>query len=265
MFGNVLIILLGAASLQVWAGFIRLWIKGQAVLQTAPRLPSPHLVLAWPAVAFYVTLLVVMQTQAALSQPDVTATITLRDVQAGCLDGAIVTMIALIFLSGMQRTPASEYGFDLAGLNRQLSEGTQAFLASLGPVFLLLLATSWLRTDENMHPFLKLLVDEPTPDTLGWILLAAVILAPVKEELLFRVVLQDGLARRIGAAPAISIVAVLFCAVHGFPDSLALLPLAVILGYLYHKRQSAISVITTHALFNLTNLALLLLDPQTTD
>lgn len=259
MLGNLLIILLGVASVQVWTAVIRQWRNRQPILEAAPRLPSPHLTIAWPAAAVYVALLVIIQTQAAFSEPNVTPSLAIRDVQASCLDGAFVTAIALIFLSGMQGTPTKEYGFTREGLNRQLNEGTQAFLASVGPVFLLLLSTSWLRTDENMHPFLKLLLNEPTADTFGWIVLAAVVIAPIKEELLFRVILQDGLARHIGAAPAIGIVAVLFCAVHGFPDSLALLPLALILGYFYHKRQSAIAVITTHALFNLTNLALLLL------
>ncbi|MCA9077636.1 MAG: CPBP family intramembrane metalloprotease [Planctomycetaceae bacterium] len=259
MFGTLLIILLGVASVQVWMAIVRRWRTGQPILEVAPRLPSPHLMIAWPAAAVYVALLAVIQTQAAFTQPNVTPSLVIRDVQASCLDGAFVTVIALIFLSGMQGTPTREYGFTLEGLDRQLSEGAQAFLASVGAVFILLLATSWLRTDENMHPFLKLLLNEPTAETFGWIVLAAVVIAPIKEELLFRVILQDGLARRIGAAPAICIVAVLFCAVHGFPDSLALLPLAVILGYLYDKRQSAIAVMTTHALFNLTNLALLLL------
>ncbi len=260
MFGRTLIALLGVASLQAWTVVVRRWRGGRPILETAPRLSSPHLMVALPAAAVYVALLAVMQTQAVFTQPNVSPTQDVRDVQEVCLDGAFVTVIALIFLSGMQRTPPRDYGFTLQNLDRQLAEGGQAFLASVGAVFLLLLATFWLRTDENMHPFLKLLLNEPTAETFGWIVLAAVILAPIKEELLFRVILQDGLSRRIGTAPAIGVVAVLFCSVHGFPDSLALLPLALILGYLYHQRQSAIAVMTTHALFNLTNLTLLLLE-----
>ncbi len=260
MLGSLLIVLLGAASLLVWTVIVRRWRAGQPILEAAPRLSSPHLMIALPAAAIYVVLLAVTQTQAAFTQPNVSPSLEVRDVQEVCLDGAFVTVIALIFLSGMQRTPPQDYGFNPHNLDRQFKEGGQAFLASVGAVFLLLLATRSLRTDENMHPFLKLLLNEPSAETFSWIVLAAVVLAPIKEELLFRVILQDGLARRLGAAPAIGIVAVLFCAVHGFPDSFALLPLALILGYLYHQRQSAIAVMTTHALFNLTNLALLLFE-----
>jgi uncharacterized protein len=80
--------------------------------------------------------------------------------------------------------------------------------------------------------------------------------------LIFRAMLQEGLARRLGATPAIAITAVLFSLVHGFPDALALLPLAIILGYVYDRRQSVLSVVVIHALFNLTNILILLLNPE---
>jgi membrane protease YdiL (CAAX protease family) len=185
--------------------------------------------------------------------------VTITDVQHGAALSVMEILIAITLLTGGFQASLESVGLRLSGLRRQVNEGTLAFLASFGPVFLVLLATYWLRTDENQHPYLKLLREDPSPVTFAWLVLTAVVITPVREELLFRVMLQDGLARRIGAAPAIGIVAVLFCYVHGFPDSLALFPLALILGYVYHQRQSAVAVIVAHALFNLANIAILLL------
>jgi uncharacterized protein len=189
------------------------------------------------------------------SQP----TLTITDVQRGAALSIMEIMIAIAVLTGGFQVSLGSVGLRLSSLGRQLTDGALAFLASFGPVFLVLLATYALRTEENQHPYLKLLREDPSPLTFGWLVVAAVVITPVKEELLFRVMLQDGLARRIGAAPAIGIVAVLFCYVHGFPDSLALVPLALILGYVYHQRQGAVAVIVTHALFNLANIAILVL------
>jgi membrane protease YdiL (CAAX protease family) len=49
---------------------------------------------------------------------------------------------------------------------------------------------------------------------------------------------------------------VLFAFAHGFPDSLALLPLAFALGYTYLRRRSYITVMMVHFLFNAFNMVL---------
>lgn len=253
MFVTLLIILLGAASLLVWAEIVQRWWQNQPVLEAVPRCSSPWLPLASVVAGVYIILL------AVTSNP---VEVQIEQVQQGAAFGAFEILIALVLLTGGFRTPLRDVGLRLTNLRRQVAEGTLACLASLLPVYTIMLATYWLRTLENEHPFLKLLREDPSLVNAAWMLLAAVMIAPLREELLFRVMLQDGLARRIGAAPAIGIVAVLFCLVHGFPDSLALFPLALILGYVYHQRQSAVAVIVTHALFNLANLVVLLLSPE---
>jgi membrane protease YdiL (CAAX protease family) len=80
--------------------------------------------------------------------------------------------------------------------------------------------------------------------------LAVAVVAPLSEELLFRVVLQGWLTERISATVAVPVVAIVFAAVHGWRDGLALLPLALILGYVFARRRSYLAVVTTHALFN---------------
>ena len=62
---------------------------------------------------------------------------------------------------------------------------------------------------------------------------------------------------RLVASIAISSVA--FVMVHGFPDMLALLPLAVVFGYVYERTHSYLAVVAMHATFNGVNLGLALL------
>jgi membrane protease YdiL (CAAX protease family) len=59
------------------------------------------------------------------------------------------------------------------------------------------------------------------------------------------------------AAAAIGIVTVLFAAVHGLPDALPIVPLALVLGYVFHRTRSYVAVVTLHALFNSYNLILM--------
>ncbi len=56
----------------------------------------------------------------------------------------------------------------------------------------------------------------------------------------------------------IAINALLFAVIHGFPDMIALVPLALILGWIYQRTQSYIAIVTTHAAFNTFNLTMVL-------
>ena len=69
------------------------------------------------------------------------------------------------------------------------SNGIRGFILAAFPVTAVVFATSPLRTDAQ-HPLLKLLSEVPGPTTIGLVMFAAVILAPLVEELLFRVLLQ---------------------------------------------------------------------------
>ena len=91
------------------------------------------------------------------------------------------------------------------------------------------------------------------------IVLTAVILAPLMEELLYRVIILGGLLNcknitMSSTAVAVGITSVLFAFAHGFPDSLALLPLAAAIAWTYHQRRSYRTVLIVHFLFNGFNL-----------
>ena len=81
----------------------------------------------------------------------------------------------------------------------------------------------------------------------------ATILAPLTEELMYRVTLQEGLEKFAPGNASIWLTALLFAGVHsvnGRPDALPLFPLALILGYVYRQTHSYVAVFTLHALFN---------------
>src|SRR5690606_25593500 len=120
----------------------------------------------------------------------------------------VIIAVAPGLLSGFGRASLTQCGFTTRDFRRQVQEGFAGFLASIAPVLLLLVATHWWRTEETLHPFLRLLTETPTVETIIWVVLSAVLVAPVQEELLFRVMLQDGLARRIGGQAAILIIAI---------------------------------------------------------
>lgn len=115
---------------------------------------------------------------------------------------------------------------------------------------------------------LTLFTGEPDPndahvllramDGHGWefllpITLIAAVFAPLKEELLFRVILQGWFADRVGK-PAIVLTALVFAVIHGYPSGVMLVPLALILGALYEYRRSYLEVVAVHATFNAVNL-----------
>ena len=188
------------------------------------------------------------------------ASISAGDLQS--LVGRNLLLLAMVF--GLcfltEDVTPKDYGIDLAEWPRQLAVGGLAFLASWLPVFLLLLATSAIRSEETMHPFLKVLKEDQSGQTLLWISLAVILAAPLWEEFAYRVILQTSLCRWLPLVFAIGLTACLFSAVHGWPDMIPLLPLALVLGGVYHHYRSYLAVVTAHALFNGAMLAMALVD-----
>lgn len=149
-------------------------------------------------------------------------------------------------------------GFRWDDLWGQLNVGSLGMIAAVAPVAIMLLVTFPLRSEEAVHPLLQLLKQDPSLKTIGQTMLIAVVLAPLSEELIFRVILQGWLTRYVRPGAAIPLIALIFAAIHGLPDALPLIPLALILGYVYHRQRSYLAVVITHALFNGVNVVLLL-------
>ncbi len=128
------------------------------------------------------------------------------------------------------------------------------------------------------------LLDEPVPDVshetlvvlresfsvelLIGIVVSAVLVGPLIEELVFRGVLQTSLLRLMNGQRwlAILISALIFSAIHAWVVPMqALAPLFVLglaFGYVYERTGSVLTPIIAHAVFNAMNIAIALTLPQ---
>ncbi|MCA9066515.1 MAG: CPBP family intramembrane metalloprotease, partial [Planctomycetaceae bacterium] len=157
-------------------------------------------------------------------------------------------------------TPAPPERFSLLTETRYAME---VFLAAYLPttalrIALVLVIQAITGEEAPSHPFFDMLKSNMDWTLIGLMVFLAVIMAPLMEELLFRVIILGGIAQVTGTRVAIAIASLLFAFAHGFPDSLALLPLAVALGYTYIRRRSYLTVIMVHFLFNAFNMVIAL-------
>ena len=261
MLSEIVLTLLILLSLAVWVRIGLRINQGRPVLEAAPRNRSPWLHVACGTSAAFLVLMLAAKITSDLSGAEKAPLPDPGQLRWSVANGIGEVVVALAVLTAFGCVSLRDVGIHTDDLGRQSRDGVVGYLASLAPVFFIVFLTASLRTPDRQHPFLQLLETNPSQEIIALLMISAVVVAPIKEELLFRVMLQDGLARKIGSVPAIAIVSVLFSAVHGFPDSLALVPLAVILGYVYDRRQSVLSVVLIHALFNLTNILIMLLTP----
>ena len=179
-------------------------------------------------------------------------------IQVAVISGG-TSLLLFALLVGSGRLSAGDFGLKWQPLTSQLRDGWFGFKLAILPMALTMALTSSIRTRDTQNPLLTLLADAPEVDTLALVVLVAAVIAPLAEELIFRVILQGSLTTVMPARLAIPIVAVAFSAVHGPVDGLALLPLALVLGCVFQRRHSYVAVVVIHGLFNATMLALQML------
>ncbi|MFM7055426.1 MAG: lysostaphin resistance A-like protein [Planctomycetota bacterium] len=140
----------------------------------------------------------------------------------------------------------------------------EVMLAAWFPTMLLrflLVVTMQAVTGEEApsNPLLEMITSGAAGGLLAMIIFLGIIMAPLAEELQFRVVLLGGLLQSTSRWLALAVSSVTFSLLHGLPDGFALLPLAFALGYAFERRQSYVTVVIIHFLFNSLNLGVALL------
>ena len=170
-----------------------------------------------------------------------------------------VAAVFLLALSEVNQRGLNRYGITKRHWPTAIQVGGLGYLAAVLPVTLAMLAMSPFRSEGTVHPFLQLIQTEGSLLVTALLYLSAVVLAPMGEELIFRVAFQGALQRVLSPPAAIVISSLLFSAVHGFPDAVGLLPLALILGFLYWRTGSYLVVFIAHASFNAVNMTAMML------
>lgn len=165
-----------------------------------------------------------------------------------------------------------DLGFSLRRPLYDLQLGYKAFLVILVPVFgIQYLLVQWYPSE---HPLVKMVSDDPSRRALILATVVAVVIAPLVEEFLFRVVLQGWLERResrwrragyrpFRGAPRgfgpILLSAALFAVLHWGhgPDPIPLFVLAVALGYVYRQTHRIWPSLIVHMCLNGASMAML--------
>ena len=169
------------------------------------------------------------------------------------------TLLLIALLMGNDGRSVRQFGLKGRPLARPLRDGWFGFQLAILPMAIAMVAMAPFRTRDTQNPLLTLLSDNANPGTIALIVFIAVVIAPLSEELIFRVILQGWLRTVLPARWAIPLVAVSFAAIHGPVDGPALLPLSLVLGCVFERRHSYATVVVIHGLFNATMLALSLL------
>jgi membrane protease YdiL (CAAX protease family) len=259
MAGNLAAGLLLTASAAVWITVVARWQRGTAVVELLPREAC-----RWHPAAVALALPASIFVQQVVSERFPPEPSLLDFVQGRCLAMTLEMCLLLGLLAIWAPIRACDFGIDASRLAGDFRVGGLGFLASLLPVYAVNYAVEMLglRTEGARHSLLKFIESVGTAEAAFWSILSAVVLAPLAEELLYRVILQGWLQARLTPRAAILFVAAIFAFVHveeGRPDFLPLFPLALILGYVYYRRHSYVAVVILHALFNAMTLAFTLL------
>jgi membrane protease YdiL (CAAX protease family) len=123
-----------------------------------------------------------------------------------------------------------------------------------------------LETPSVGHAALQAMRDADSRLVLAAMLLSAVVLAPVFEEIVYRGLMQTALLDLLGPGSrwaAIAVTSAGFALVHAQAVPWHLLPslfvLAMVLGWVYEKTGSLLPCVLMHALFNAANILLMVL------
>lgn len=188
----------------------------------------------------------------------------------------VLPVIIIALMVGMM--PHIEAGFRTIGLLprhplRDTIYGLGGGIICFGLAGAAGMLAAWITTllgqpvPQVSHETLVVLREAFSVELLLTIVLSAVVMAPLLEELLFRGVLQTSLMRLLKGQRwiAILISAAVFSAIHGWVvPTQALVPLLVLgiaWGYLYERTGSLLAPILAHAVFNAINIAIALTMP----
>lgn len=146
---------------------------------------------------------------------------------------------------------------------RSSALGVICYLAILPPLWLVMATVTQIMRragiEQTAQPVAEWLVTSDSWLMVGMLVVFAVVVAPIFEELFFRGFAYPALKERLGAWKALVLVSAVFALIHLHGPSIApLFALAAALGIAYELTGSLLTPIIMHALFNAMNVGMLL-------
>jgi membrane protease YdiL (CAAX protease family) len=160
----------------------------------------------------------------------------------------------------------SVFGVDRMPVGRSLLLGIALLISALPMVFVVDYIASILlkvNTTTDTQEVIRIFENSSTVAQRVPIILLAVVIAPVAEEVAFRGYLYGVMKRYIGAVPALILSGILFALIHlNLPSFFPLLVLASVFALAYELTGSLLVPMTMHALFNALSLILVLVEQK---
>jgi uncharacterized protein len=264
--GDITLMLLALAVMAAWLGsgwmavaLVRRRQLGMPVVEARPQEPVP-----WRGIDVVAAVLIMLLAR-------IVAQVAISTSVNPAVPGMTAHLVAgvLAMLGGAAVTAAMllKKGASWADLGLSPFMPAQDLRLALGGLALVLaplLATAALlnRIVPYQHPIIDYLNEHSDPLAIAVVVLAAIVVAPIAEEFLFRRVLQGWLETLpLGPGVAIGLASLAFAVAHA-GHGLAWLPLLVlgiVLGVLVRQTGSIMPAIVLHALFNAVSVGLLLL------
>jgi membrane protease YdiL (CAAX protease family) len=234
-----------------------------------PRGGSMHMGDTCIAVGVWMLSMIVGVMIAGPSDPDASPGATLHAMLAGSVGGLIGAMLLLVRAGTATSGGLAGFGLGLGRFVKSLPATLGVMVFIIAATFATLAAASWVSKAMGIEPpdvahDTLIVLMEASPGVRLGIIAVAVLLAPVVEEIVFRGMFQTALLQsRVfhNRWPILLIGSALFALVHvevAYQAKPGLFVLAMGLGYVYERTGSLWAPITIHAVFNATNIALVL-------
>lgn len=264
----------GSVILTLLAGSLIVWAQVAGRLATRPRTPlleyEPRLPVPWSGVDVAVLGVTALVFQSlvvgvAVGALGVELNVHSPEVLAAIVVSRLIWLaFAIVYLVLRAGAYADDLGFDLRRFGHDMRVAAITFLAAIVPVYGTQIVLTQVFGYKSEHALVQLARETHNAGTLVLISLAAVIMAPLVEEFLVRVVLQGWLEKKqrqfrkrrgdANESPAgwgpIVVSGAIFAVLHEWPDSIALFILSLFLGYAYQRTHRIVAPLAVHVLVN---------------
>ncbi|NIP84877.1 MAG: CPBP family intramembrane metalloprotease [Planctomycetales bacterium] len=198
------------ASLVLWGHIVWRLAQGRELLAASPRRVVPwrgvHVALAFFVYVIVPSLsLVLVAWRFGVPRldelPRDNVQVLIWQLAGGSLLGVVAALLVVTYLKLDLSATLADLGWSGRHLPGDIALGLGAFLVIAPPVYVLqyvlVLVYQQLYGESALHPLIEVIRAHPTPQMFFWSVVSAVLVAPLVEEFLFRVVLQGWLEKLV--------------------------------------------------------------------